>query len=145
MHKFASKVILRLSLCSIFVKDVDDMMPYRFLKYKMLGFDIIKVMSDIITPESGRPAEGSERSPWNSPETIAQEIREKKQPVDYKKLFQDKRVLFLADDHSNSSIRLHIAQHGKELRESGVTHYAIEAKARNWFILTHIALRKRKS
>jgi hypothetical protein len=94
----------------------------------MSGYDIVKAMTDIISPESGLPAKGFERNSWNSPETISQEIKEKKQTVDYKKLLQDKRVLFLGDNHSNSSIRLHIAQHSKELKEAGVTHYTIEAK-----------------
>lgn len=87
-------------------------------------------MSEEPSVESSGSPESREKNPWDSFETTVQEIREKRQSVDYKQLLQGKRVLFLADNHSNLSIRLHIAQHAQELKEIGITHYAIEADDR---------------
>lgn len=84
-------------------------------------------MSEEAPTASSKSPETYEQNPWGSRESIVQEIKEKKQNVDYKKLLQGKKVLFLADNHSNFSIRLHIAKHARELREAGITHYAIEA------------------
>lgn len=84
-------------------------------------------MSEESPVESSRPPESYEQNPWDSSESIVKEIKKKKQSVDYKQLLQGKRALLLADNHSNSSIRLHIAQHAQELKEAGITHYAIEA------------------
>lgn len=39
----------------------------------------------------------------------------------------DKRVLLLAENHVDHSIRHHLVQHARNLKAAGITHYAIEA------------------
>jgi hypothetical protein len=80
---------------------------------------------DIIDIEG---AEGQKPSDiWRNPTDVAKEIQDKQQPVDYPLILGDNRVLFLAESHSNYPIRKHIAQHAKDLKAAGITHYAIEA------------------
>lgn len=47
--------------------------------------------------------------------------------IDYKEIIGDSRVVFFGENHSNSPIRVHIAQYAKALKEAGITHYVIEA------------------
>ena len=66
-------------------------------------------------------------NPWlNSADTI-KEIKDRRQPVDYHQIAAQARVLFLAEDHFNHAIRQHLVRHAADLREAGITHYAIEA------------------
>ena len=65
---------------------------------------------------------------WQHPETIAKEIQDRHQPVDYMQIVGDNRVLFLAENHRNYSIRYHLAHHARTLKAAGITHYAIEAQ-----------------
>lgn len=66
--------------------------------------------------------------PWRDPQNIAKELKARHQPVDYAQIIGDNRVLFLGEDHSNHAIRDHVASHAVDLKQAGVTHYAIEAK-----------------
>lgn len=65
--------------------------------------------------------------PWRKPEETAKEIQKKNRPVNYKEIVGENRVVLLAESHSNTSIRKHLVSHAKELKEAGITHYAIEA------------------
>lgn len=65
--------------------------------------------------------------PWKNPADTINEIRYRHQPVDYAQMVVDKRVLFLAENHFDHSIRHHLVQHAKNLKAAGITHYAIEA------------------
>lgn len=71
--------------------------------------------------------ENSTLDPWSSPETTAKEIRNQRKVVDYREIFKDRQLVFLGDNHANSSIRLHIGHNASNMKESGVTHFAIEA------------------
>lgn len=64
---------------------------------------------------------------WQKPELIDRELTTNKKPVDYKTIIDGNRVLFLGETHENYPIRDHIATHAQDLRDSGITHYAIEA------------------
>lgn len=55
------------------------------------------------------------------------EIIAQGQPVIYRTILGDKRLLFSGDDHQDFAIRDHIARHATGLRTAGITHYAIEA------------------
>ncbi len=66
--------------------------------------------------------------PWQNPDNTAKEIKGRHQPVDYSQMVGDNRVLFLAENHSNHPIRHHLAQHARDIKAAGITHYAIEAK-----------------
>jgi len=66
--------------------------------------------------------------PWMNPDKASWEVREKHQGVDYSAIVGDNRILFLGENHSNTAIREHIQQHAVNLKNAGITHYAIEAK-----------------
>jgi len=68
------------------------------------------------------------KDPWISRDGTAKELKDKHQPVDYAKVVGDNRVLFFAENHSNHSIRRHLARNAHALKTAGITHYAIEAK-----------------
>jgi CheY-like chemotaxis protein len=70
----------------------------------------------------------SSQDVWADPQSVRKEITERHKPVNYSQIVGDARVLFLAENHSNRSIRKHIISHARDLKEAGITHYAIEAK-----------------
>lgn len=72
--------------------------------------------------ESGLP-----KDPWGSFEEAGKEVKDRHQPVNYAQMVADNRVLFLAENHSNHSIRHHLVQHARDIKAAGITHYAIEA------------------
>lgn len=47
-------------------------------------------------------------------------------PVDYAPIVKDAAVLFFGDNHNNGPIRRHIANYARKLKESGITHLALE-------------------
>jgi hypothetical protein len=75
------------------------------------------------SPENAQPR----TEHWISPSVAAQELSAHRQDVDYRQILGDSRILFLGEDHSNHSIRSHVQRHAAQLREAGITHYAIEA------------------
>ena len=79
-----------------------------------------------MSPESS----DTKNNPWNSQSELALEIESQSCPVDYGQLIADSSVLLLGENHGNnsiSSIRTHLADQAKALRDAGITHYAIEA------------------
>jgi len=65
---------------------------------------------------------------WTDPDRAAQELRANYQPVDYADILGDARVLFLGENHTTSGdIGSHLASYAAELKNAGITHYAIEA------------------
>lgn len=64
---------------------------------------------------------------WQKPELIDRELTTKRKPVDYKTIIDGNRVIFLGETHENYPIRDHIVAHAQEFRDSGITHYAVEA------------------
>lgn len=81
-------------------------------------------MPDITPTEIDR---GIVENPWSIKATAAKEIREKARPVNYTEIVGVNRVIFLAENHSNTPIRRHIARRADQLKAAGITHYAIEA------------------
>ena len=71
--------------------------------------------------------ENSINDPWDKVETIAKEIKAKRQAVDYREIFKERQCIFLGDNHANSSIREHIGHNASNMKAAGVTHFAIEA------------------
>lgn len=65
--------------------------------------------------------------PWGSDAGIARTIREHRTPVDFKKLVTAERpVLFLGEDHTDAASQEYLIGQAQALRESGVTHLALE-------------------
>ncbi|MBI2338221.1 hypothetical protein HYU95_03465 [Candidatus Daviesbacteria bacterium] len=80
---------------------------------------------NIVNLESSEGQKPSD--PWLNPADTAKEIKNRHQPVDYAQMLADNRVLFLAENHGNHPIRHHLAQHARDIKAAGITHYAIEA------------------
>lgn len=64
---------------------------------------------------------------WADQSKASKEIREKNEPVNYSKIVGQNRVVFLGENHNNHAIREHVLRHAQEIKDSGITHYAIEA------------------
>lgn len=64
---------------------------------------------------------------WQKPDLIDKELTTERKSVDYKSIIDGHRITFLGETHENYPIRDHIAAHAQELRDSGITHYAVEA------------------
>lgn len=65
--------------------------------------------------------------PWSNPARASQEIKSRFIPVDYKRIVGENRIVFLGEGHFNPPVREHIARYARQMKEAGVTHYAIEA------------------
>lgn len=66
-------------------------------------------------------------NPWSNGESLGVEFEATAQPVNYAELIGENSVLMLGECHTNDAIREHIATHAADLKQAGITHYAIEA------------------
>lgn len=65
---------------------------------------------------------------WLKADTVAKEILNKHQTVNYPQILANNRVLFLGDNHGNQPIRKHLVTYSRRIKTAGITHYAVEAK-----------------
>lgn len=78
-------------------------------------------------PQQERETLATKQNPWESQESGVRELAVNARPVDYEYIFEGSRLLFLADNHTNDLIRLHVIQHAADFRRLGATHYTVEA------------------
>lgn len=84
-------------------------------------------------PEQAGGADYNSPKLWyaftGSAEQAAQEVKARRQDIDYEKMVGTSRVLFLGSNHLNLLVVAgHIAQYAREFKRLGITHYAIEAQ-----------------